>query len=72
MSTTGQSKRLLSASEVADFLGISVVQVRRLYGPLGAFKVGRLVRFDPECLDRWLAERIAEAEAARSRSEERA
>ena len=43
-------------------------QVRRLYAELGAFYIGRLVRFDPERIDTYLAERRAEAAERRAAS----
>jgi excisionase family DNA binding protein len=62
MSTDEKSGRLLTPAEVATRLNLSVVQVRRMYDELGAFRLGgRLVRFDPERVERWIEERKAEA-----------
>jgi excisionase family DNA binding protein len=66
MSTAEQSRSLLTTRQVADRLGLSMPQVRRLYGDLGAFHIGRLVRFDPERVDAYLAARMAEADERRA------
>ena len=62
MKAAEHSRRLLNTDQVADWLACSPQQVRRLYRPLGAFNVGRLVRFDPARVESWIAERQAEAE----------
>ncbi|MDP9442655.1 MAG: helix-turn-helix domain-containing protein [Actinomycetota bacterium] len=48
--------RLLDVTEVADILGVNVRHVRRLVfeNRIPYVKWGRLVRFDPRELDRWL------------------
>ncbi|MDP9442128.1 MAG: helix-turn-helix domain-containing protein [Actinomycetota bacterium] len=48
--------RLLDVTEVADVLGVNVRHVRRLVfeSRIPYVKWGRLVRFDPRELDRWL------------------
>ncbi|MDP9442099.1 MAG: helix-turn-helix domain-containing protein [Actinomycetota bacterium] len=48
--------RLLDVPEVADVLGVNVRHVRRLVfeNRIPYVKWGRLVRFDPRELDRWL------------------
>jgi predicted DNA-binding transcriptional regulator AlpA len=52
----------MTASEVADLLGLSVRHVRRLRAELGGFHLGRRVlRFDPHHVEAWIAERKAEA-----------
>lgn len=63
MSVTEQTRRLLNTAEVAELLGLSMVQTRRLYEPLGAFHIGRVVRFDPERVESFIDQRKAEAEA---------
>jgi len=60
---TDTPRRLLTAAEVAELLGLSVRQVRRLTPELGGFNLGRrAVRFDPDRVQRWIDERKAEAE----------
>ena len=48
--------RLLNVNEVAEVLGVNVRHVRRLVfeGRIPYLKWGRLVRFDPREIDRWL------------------
>lgn len=48
--------RLLDVTEVADVLGVNVRHVRRLVfeNRIPYLKWGRLVRFDPRELERWL------------------
>lgn len=48
--------RLLNISEVAEMLGVNVRHVRRLVfeSRIPYLKWGRLIRFDPRELDRWL------------------
>lgn len=48
--------RLLNIDEVADVLGVNVRHVRRLVFErrIPYLKWGRLVRFDPREIDRWL------------------
>jgi excisionase family DNA binding protein len=48
--------RLLTAAEVADFLGVSIDTVLDWHeaGELPSYKVGRAVRFRREELDAWL------------------
>ncbi len=50
-------ERLLSARQVADLLGVSMRTVRRLQavGELHCVRVGRLVRFHPGDVARWLS-----------------
>lgn len=47
---------LMNITEVADVLGVNVRHVRRLVfeSRIPYVKWGRLVRFDPRELDRWL------------------
>ncbi|MDQ6784919.1 MAG: helix-turn-helix domain-containing protein [Actinomycetota bacterium] len=47
---------LLTVEEVADHLGVTVRHVRRQIAErrVPYIKVGRLVRFDPEEIARWL------------------
>ena len=49
---------LLSAEDVGDLLSLRTKQVYRLarQGIVPAVRVGRLLRFDPAALDRWIAE----------------
>ncbi|MGH2964232.1 MAG: helix-turn-helix domain-containing protein [Solirubrobacterales bacterium] len=56
----------MTAAEVAERLGISLRTVRRLQGELGGVHIGRSVRFDPERVNAWLAERMAEGDAERN------
>lgn len=58
----GYLPRLLNVEEVADVLGVNVRHVRRLVFErrIPYLKWGRLVRFDPRELDRWLRERVAD------------
>jgi excisionase family DNA binding protein len=48
--------RLLDVTEVADILGVNVRHIRRLVfeNRIPYVKWGRLVRFDPRELERWL------------------
>ena len=48
--------RLLDVNEVADVLGVNVRHVRRLVFEhrIPYLKWGRLVRFDPREIERWL------------------
>ncbi|HUP69684.1 MAG TPA: helix-turn-helix domain-containing protein [Acidimicrobiales bacterium] len=48
--------RLLNINEVADVLGVNVRHVRRLVfeNRIPYLKWGRLVRFDPRDIERWL------------------
>ena len=48
--------RLLNVNEVAEILGVNVRHVRRLVfeSRIPYLKWGRLVRFDPRAIERWL------------------
>lgn len=52
----GRLPRLLNVEEVAEVLGVNVRHVRRLVfeNRIPYLKWGRLVRFDPREIDRWL------------------
>lgn len=58
---------LLTAPQVAEILGLSLRQVRRLTPSLGGFQVAerRAMRFDPERVEAWIEKRKAEADARR-------
>ena len=47
---------LLDIEDLADRLGVSVRYVRRLVAErrIGYIKVGHLVRFEPEQVERWI------------------
>jgi len=49
-------KALLTIAEVADRLGVQVRHVRRLVAErrIPYIKWGRLIRFDPDDIERWL------------------
>ena len=55
--------RRLDVAQAADYLGVSTHYIRRQVQLRGLpfYKVGRLLRFDSEELDRWLAARHHEA-----------
>ncbi|HZU72450.1 MAG TPA: helix-turn-helix domain-containing protein [Acidimicrobiales bacterium] len=57
----GELPRLLNVEEVAEVLGVNVRHVRRLVFErrIPYVKWGRLVRFDPREIDRWLRDRAA-------------
>ena len=58
MSTSDQPRSLLTPRQVAARLGLSVVQIRRMYAELGAFRVGdRAIRFDGDRIEAWIEER---------------
>ena len=54
-----QLPRLLDIHEIADHLGVTVRHVRRLVAErrIPYVKWGNLLRFDPEQISNWLAER---------------
>jgi len=61
MSKSARIERPYTVREVADLLGCSVQQVRTLFhaGEIpGGFQVRKLIRFQREVVDRWLAERL--------------
>ena len=53
----GPGERLLSARQVAELLGVSLRTVRRLVASseLHCVRVGRLVKFHPGDVSRWLS-----------------
>lgn len=53
------SPRLLTLPEVAAYLSLSSKSVRRLVATRGLphFRLGRVLRFDPADVSRWLAAR---------------
>jgi len=53
--------RLLDPNEVAKRLGMTRRGLEKLAEPPPSFKVGKLRRFSENALDRWIAERTAEA-----------
>lgn len=62
METIDAPRRLLTAAEVADLLGLSVRHTRRLTAELGGFRVAdRSVRFERTTIEAWLERRKAEA-----------
>ncbi len=56
MATTDDLPHLLTIKELADHLGVTVCHVRRQVAErrVPYLKVGRLVRFDPDEIGRWL------------------
>lgn len=62
-STTAPTTGLLDYAGTADYLGITPRHVRRLWAErrLTGIKVGRLVRFAPADLDRYIAAQRVEA-----------
>lgn len=60
--TRQEMERLLSADEVAEFLGIPVATLyqwrHRGCGP-DAYRVGRHLRYDPATVRAWLEEHLA-------------
>lgn len=59
MEAIAERKKYLSPKELADFVGVSIATI---YGwtsdrLIPYVKIGRLVRFDPVKIDRWLKER---------------
>ena len=58
----GLSRRLMDVETLATILGVGVRQVRWLVVErrIPYVKVGHYVRFDPEDIDRWIAERRVE------------
>jgi len=49
--------RLITATEVAERLGVDVSTVHRWAraGEIPAFRLGRVVRFDPDAVDAWVS-----------------
>jgi len=67
MAEDRQRPRLLTIHEARAILGVSETTMRQFvrFGRVPFLKVGALLRFDPEALERWIAE---EQEAARNRA----
>jgi excisionase family DNA binding protein len=63
--STGEFDVLINVDELAGWLGIEVVFVRRLIAErrIPFVKIGRLVRFDPEEITAWIDGRRVPAEA---------
>jgi excisionase family DNA binding protein len=59
MTGTDTIPHLLTIDQLAQRLGITVRHVRRLVAErrVPYYKVGRLVRFDPNEIDEWLRDR---------------
>jgi excisionase family DNA binding protein len=53
-----KTARLVDIESIALYLGVRVRHVRRLVAErrIPFVKWGRLLRFDPETIDRWIAE----------------
>jgi excisionase family DNA binding protein len=56
MTDTSTIPQLLTIDQLAERLGITVRHVRRLIADrrVPYVKIGRLVRFDPDAIKRWL------------------
>lgn len=62
MDTKSDARPLLTVDDVARRLTCSRSTVYRHATTFGGFHLGGQLRFDPERLDRWIAERIEVAE----------
>ena len=69
MATASTLPRLLDITELAERLGTSQRHVRRLIADkrIPFFKVGRLIRFDPDEIMKWLDETRDLAGGSRAR-----
>ena len=56
------SFRLIRANQAAEMLGIGISRLRQLCSERGIpyVKLGRSVRFDPQRLQQWVAEKCVE------------
>jgi excisionase family DNA binding protein len=55
-------KNLLTAQQVADYLGVKLSTIRKWchYGFIPKVKLGGAVRFDPDALDAWIEKRSSD------------
>lgn len=66
----GEEQVLLKSEDVCMMLGISVRTLRNLVrrGEIPHLRIGRLLRFDPNALERWInAKLCSQAKARRNR-----